>query len=179
MVHNLQNQKDHFTFASSNKKNMSKQIVTQEQKLLIEKVGVYFEKSGMQPAASRILALLMISDNTELTFDEIIEALNISKSAASNSINLLLNMNKIEYVTKPGDRKRYFKNRIEHWRQDMRKSVQEQMCLADLFKEILKQRPGNTTEFNSNLQGLINFLDFLQIEIPILYEKWENKIKKA
>lgn len=158
---------------------MAKQKVTQQQKILIEKLGVLYEKSGIHPAAARVLALLLVSDNTELTFDEIIEILGISKSAASNSINLLLTINKIEYITKPGDRKRYFKIGITQWQQDMKQSLQGQSHLADLLKEVLKQRPGNTTAFNNSLQDAISFLDLLLAEIPALYLKWEKRIKKA
>ncbi len=157
---------------------MPKNIVTQEQKLLIEKMGVIFEKSGIQPAAARVFALLLVSDSPELTFEEIIETLSISKSAASNSINLLLTINKIEYITKPGDRKRYFKIRIAQWHPDVMKIVQEQGFLADVLKQVLKQRPGNTTEFNNSLQEIISFLDFLVVEIPALYDKWEKTLKK-
>lgn len=159
--------------------NMAKQIVTQEQKLLIEKLGVIYEKSGIQPAAARVLALLLVSDNPELTFEAIIEALGISKSAASNSINLLLTTNKIEYITKSGDRKRYFKLGIEQWQRDMQRSLQGQSQLADLLKQVLKQRPGNTTEFNNDLQEIISFLDFLIAEIPGLYKKWESRRVKG
>lgn len=163
----------------SQTKNMAKAIVTQEQKLLIEKMGVFYEKSGVQPAAARVLGLLMVSDTTELTFEEIIQTLGISKSAASNSINLLLTINKIEYITKPGDRKRYFKIKIAQWHQDMKQNFQEQTRLTDLFKQVLKQRPGNTTEFNNTLEEIILFMEFLQTEIPVLYDKWEMKMKSA
>lgn len=156
---------------------MSKQIVTQEQKLLIEKMGVVFEKSGIPPAAGRVLALLLVADNTELTFEEITETLGISKSVISNTINLLLSINKIEYITKPGDRKRYFKLRVSFWRQDMLRDLQGQSILADLLKQVLEQRPGNTTDFNNNLKEIIDFLDFLVAEIPTIYEKWEKRVK--
>ena len=81
----------------------------QKQDELIEKIGVHFEKEGLQPVAARILSLLTVSDKEEQTFDEIRDTLKISKSAASNGINLLLKINSIEYITKLGDRKRYFK----------------------------------------------------------------------
>ena len=84
------------------------------QKQLIETIGLSLEKDGMQPVASRILALLMVMDKECFTFDEIIDELNISKSAASVSIKMLQLRNSIEYFTYPGDRKRYFQlKRIE------------------------------------------------------------------
>ena len=49
--------------------------IAQAQKELVEKLGVFYEKSGMQPAACRVMALLIVSDQTELTFEEIQQAL--------------------------------------------------------------------------------------------------------
>ena len=86
--------------------------LSEEQRRLIEKMGVGGEKNGMPPAPARIMALLMVSPETELTFDQVRETLNLSKSATSNAINMLLTTQKIDYITKPGDRKRYFKNKI-------------------------------------------------------------------
>jgi DNA-binding transcriptional regulator GbsR (MarR family) len=153
---------------------MTQTMVSSEQKILIEKLGVFYEKSGMQPAASRVLALLLVSDNPELTFEEIFEILRISKSAASNAVNLLLNTNKIEYITKPGDRKRYFIIRITEWQQNMKRDMQGWVNLTGLLKQILKQRPGNTIEFNSSLNSFISFLEYLQTEIPIMFANWEK-----
>src|ERR1039457_1717695 len=94
---------------------MGKVVLSTKQKELIERIGIFFEHQGLPPAVARICGLLLISDRLELTFEEIYTTLNISKSAASNAINLLLNTHKVEYITKPGDRKRYFKMSIDQW----------------------------------------------------------------
>ncbi|MFO7790479.1 MAG: GbsR/MarR family transcriptional regulator [Bacteroidota bacterium] len=80
----------------------------QKQKELIETIGRRNEQEGMQPVASRIMALLMVMDKEHFTFDEIVEELNISKSAASVGLKILQLKDFIEYETRPGDRKRYF-----------------------------------------------------------------------
>jgi len=71
-------------------------------------MGRYFDKEGFQPIAGRILSLLMVMDKEQFTFDEITEELQISKSSASNALRNLEIRGDIEYVTLPGDRKRYF-----------------------------------------------------------------------
>src|SRR3954454_17436067 len=70
---------------------------------LIEELGGLYEQGGMQPAAARILSLLLVSDQTELTFEEIYETLNLSKSATSNALNFLLSTGRVEYITHPGE----------------------------------------------------------------------------
>ncbi len=76
---------------------------------LVEYIGRIYEKEGYQPVAARILGLLMVMDKEEYTFDEIVEALSISKSSASVALRNLDIRGVIEYVTHPGDRKRYFR----------------------------------------------------------------------
>ena len=64
--------------------------LTTKQQQLLEKAIVIHERLGYTPAASQILALLLISDKVELTFDQIRTTLNLSKSATSNALNLSL-----------------------------------------------------------------------------------------
>ena len=90
--------------------------ITGAQLKLVEKLGVVFEQSGMQPAAARVASLLIIADKTELTFDQIRATMKLSKSATSNAINTLLLAKRIIYITKPGDRKRYFTSDIKEWK---------------------------------------------------------------
>ena len=127
----------------------------------------------MQPAAARILALLMIADKTELTFEEIYETLQLSKSATSNAINALLNTEKLEYITKPGERRRYFRFKMRGLKEGVYKSLEAITAYNILLKEVLQVRPKNTKEFNASLEENSKFLDFIKEELPKLYQKWE------
>lgn len=83
---------------------------SKEQKQLIEEIGlVNEERLGLSPLASRIYALLAISSDEGITFDEIREIIQTTKSSTSVNINVLTQLNYAEYHTKPGDRKRYFR----------------------------------------------------------------------
>lgn len=148
--------------------------LTPKQKELIEKMGVFSERNGSAPAQARIMALLLICDKTELTFDEIQETLQLSKSAVSNAINSLLLIERIEYHTKPGDRKRYFSSRITQMESDFEKSFAKMLQVKSLLQEVLESRTKETKEFNAKLQSLIDFMDFLQRELPESYKKWRK-----
>lgn len=147
--------------------------ITDEQLKLVEKLGVMFEGPGLQPAAARITALLIVSDKIELTFDEIRETLQLSKSATSNAINLLLNVKRIDYITKPGDRKRYFRSDITHWKDGMDEKFREIAKLSVVLKEVLAQRTADTPEFNANLAEMISLFEYIFREIPELFKSWE------
>ena len=146
--------------------------LTEKQKELIEKMGVYSEQAGASPAQARITALLLVSDEVELTFEEIYETLQISKSAASNALNSLMATERVEYITKTGDRKRYFRSRISQWESDFGKRFNKLFEMRQLMSEILAQRTEKTVEFNANLKKIIGFMEFLQNELPVLHKKW-------
>lgn len=146
--------------------------LSDKQLALIEKLGLIFE-NGLQPASARIAALLLVSDKLELTFDEIRELLNLSKSATSNALNLLLSMDRIEYITKPGDRKRYFKSNLSDWKENMKNKFLEFDKVHRTMREVLEQRPHSTKDFNQGLEEFVNFMEFMHREIPVLFKKWE------
>ena len=82
-----------------------------EKSELIEFFGIHFERMyNISPLGGRILATLVIDGcKSGLTFDELVEKMQASKSSVSTNLNLLLKTNKIEYITLKGDRKKYFK----------------------------------------------------------------------
>lgn len=81
-----------------------------EKNQLIEEIGVSIEKRfDITPLAGRIYALLSLSTYEGLTFEEIRDAMQASKSSISVNIKVLSQLGYITYQTKPGDRKRYFK----------------------------------------------------------------------
>ena len=93
--------------------------LTKDQQELIERMGVIFEGGGLAPAPARVSALLLVVPEAELPFEDISRLLNLSKSATSNALNMLQTMNKVDYVTKPGERRRYFRVKIMTWKEDM------------------------------------------------------------
>lgn len=148
-------------------------MLSEKQIELIEKIGIYFEQN-MQPAAARILALLIVGDNEAFSFDRIRETLNLSKSATSNGINFLLSVNKIDYLTKSGDRKRYFKwnpsNTITHFKE----GIEKVLGLSSLFEETLKHKQDKDSYNTLMLEELTDLMNFLHKEMPAIYRKWEN-----
>ncbi|HTF04775.1 MAG TPA: MarR family transcriptional regulator [Bacteroidia bacterium] len=151
--------------------------LTQKQREMIEQHGVYMERLGVPPAASRIMGLLLISDEVELTFEAIHTLLKLSKSAASNGINFLLATRRIEYITRPGDRKRYFRTRISSWDEDMASRFEQMLMVRTHLKEISDQRTKSTPAFNAKLKQLIQFMEFMHKQVPILFEKWKEQQK--
>src|SRR5215831_18960143 len=136
---------------------MNPEILTDKKLGLIEELGVLQEQNGMQPAAARILALLLVAENPELSVEEIYETLNLSKSAASNSLGFLQSTDRVEYITRPGERKRYFRCKVQSLKSGLQKSLAGMQAVNIVLKKVLEQRPHGTKEFNAKLEEITQF----------------------
>ncbi|MGS2763371.1 GbsR/MarR family transcriptional regulator [Sinomicrobium sp. M5D2P9] len=97
---------------------------------LVEELGVYFEKNeAFSPLSARIFSIMVLTGAGGVTFEELLEKLEASKSSVSTNLQLLQSQGKITYFTKTGDRKRYFKiapdqmlvrldEKIEQWKKE-------------------------------------------------------------
>lgn len=148
-------------------------VLSDKQKEIIEKIGVFFEKKGMQPVVGRIVGLLMVAEPAEATFDEITSTLQVSKSAVSNALTFMQGRNMVEYTTKPGDRKRYFKAKVKDWRNDMKKDFEELLDIDKLITEAIALKKNKNTEFCCYLYEMKDFLAFMRKEIPLLVKKFD------
>ncbi len=153
--------------------------VTVAQKRLIEKLGVFFEGQGRTPAEARVIGLLLVGDQLELTLEEIQQTLSISKSAVNNAMNVLLLTQQVEYVTKPGDRKKYYRSKIEQWMSHVEQHVEKALEGRTLLREALEQRTKSTKEFNVALKDMIDFMEFVQSHHLDLFAKWKKSKGKS
>jgi DNA-binding transcriptional regulator GbsR (MarR family) len=82
-----------------------------EREEIIEISGIHFKSLfNISPLAGKILGLLIVDGRQSgLTFESIVKKLSASKSSISTNLNLLLKMEKMNYFTLTGDRKKYFK----------------------------------------------------------------------
>ena len=143
---------------------------------LVEKIGVFLEKYGYQPIPARIMGLLLATDKPFLTFDEITDKLKVSKSAVSIGLNLLLGTQQIDYITLPGDRKRYFKSRITEWREIFTGLFGFANSVRTLLLEILELRPTSGDNVNKSIEEVIKLIDMLEKEVPRLVTEWDKEM---
>jgi DNA-binding transcriptional regulator GbsR (MarR family) len=144
--------------------DMNTEERSEKQKVLIEEIGRVFDKEGFQPIAGRILGLLMVTDKEQYTFDEITEELQISKSSASNTLRNLEIRGDIEYITLPGDRKRYFQLKTSDSFKIMEDLEKKIAASSNLFKNIIDLKADKNSKnavFLANLLKMMN--EFLML----------------
>lgn len=150
--------------------------LNEKQKELIERIGVFHEHKGLQPLHGRIIGLMLVHEKAEVTFEEIVDLLGVSKSAVSNALNFLQAKERVTYHTKPGDRKRYFTLQSNNWQDEFEKELQGITKFQEFIDEVLELRGDRTEEFNCSLRELSRFLGFFKAEVPQLLEKFRRKI---
>ncbi len=151
-------------------------MLSEKQKELIERIGVFHEHKGLQPLVGRIIGLLLVHENAEATFEEVVELLGVSKSAVSNALTFLQAKDRITYYTKPGDRKRYFTLQMKNWSEELEKEMLEITKMKEFIDDVIKVREGSScTEFKTCLVDFSNFLDFFKNEIPTLFKNFRSQ----
>jgi DNA-binding transcriptional regulator GbsR (MarR family) len=78
---------------------------------LIEMLSIHFQNQySLSPLGAKIWAVLIMDGNKDgLTFEYLVERMKASKSTVSTNLNMLLELERIYFETKEGDRKKYFK----------------------------------------------------------------------
>lgn len=145
-----------------------------KQKELIEQIGRENEREGFQPVPARILGLLMVMDKEEYTFDEIVEEMQISKSSASTALKNLEIRGIIEYITYPGDRKRYFRfvsGEIDGLVNEMENKLKRNLIIINQIIELKKDPNSRNSNFLRTIsKGMEFFIKNLD-ELKIAYKK--------
>jgi len=151
--------------------------LSDRKKEIIERIGIYYEKKGLQPVVGRIMGLLLVAEPAEATFEEIQEELQISKSAVSTALTFLQAKETVEYTTKPGERKRYFKLRMRDWKTELKKEFDEVLDMESLINEIIDLKENKKSEFCCSLLEMKDFFKFMKKELPLLLKKFEASRK--
>jgi DNA-binding transcriptional regulator GbsR (MarR family) len=160
---------------------INKEDLLKEKLALVEELGIHFESNdNMPPLASRIVVYLILNGAKGTTFEELVDKLEASKSSISTNLQLLQSKDRINYFTKCGDRKRYFKlspnyamSRMEERILIWEKEKSTHLKLYNYKKKMLQLN----NEYNENhvsLQFNKKYIEFITKMIQNLNELKQN-----
>lgn len=148
--------------------------MVKEKDELIETLGLHLEgEHNLPPLAARIYAIMILTEEDGLTFEDCLEKRGASKSSTSTSLNLLLNMGIVNYFTKPGDRRRYFalakkKSFFLTKLQESLKRLETEKSIITLVMEYQKDHNPKRFEAGKDLTGI--YLDYMNKNESLLKE---------
>lgn len=158
-----------------------------EEKLrLVESLGVHFEnKDHLAPVAARILSYAILTGKQGVTFEDLVSNLCASKSTISTHLNHLQDLKKLEYFTKPGDRKKYFIINHDTMIQGINDTLNDWEAQKKLHKEIKEYKIeanlhlSEDEKFNLNFHTIYtDYLNEAIKSITILRDKIEETYKE-
>ncbi len=150
-------------------------IVSNEELQFIEKVGRHFEQLGFPRMGGRIFGYLLISESSQASMNELVEALQASKSSISSMTRLLVQVDLIEAVSVFGERRDYFRIRRDAWTNQLRDRLKQAALFRQLAEEGLAVLAQAAAQRQERLQEMRLMYAFLEREIPSLIVRWEKE----
>ncbi|MBK8023463.1 MAG: MarR family transcriptional regulator [Chloroflexi bacterium] len=145
--------------------------------LFVEDCGIYFERVGMSRMAGRIVGWLLVCDPPHQTQQDLVEALQASKSSISVAVRQLVQLYLVEQVALPGDRKDYFRVAHDIWIRSSRARLHQLTELRELSEEGLRLLGDAPASQRRRLEMMRDMNAFLESEYPKLLDRWDE-IKK-
>lgn len=134
---------------------IEKNIVT-DPALFEEMTAHFVEHLKLPPLGARIYAYMLFDFKREgVSFDELVENLQASKSSVSNTLNMLVQQKHVTIFNKLQDRKRYYRMNLEN----------------------TEQRYQNVVNYLSVELEIISKLQIHKASLNIQNEQYDNKIE--
>jgi len=150
-----------------------KESFSQEKLAYVEQSGLLLEKFGLTRMAGRVFGLLSVSDSEALSFDEIREVLGASKGSISSTVKLLQQVNFVEAVSFPGDRKTYFRMNALNIGDMLKLRIQTFGALSSHLKKAHDLKEQKEDSLSQWLVETATFYSWIQSEISQVIDKWE------
>jgi DNA-binding transcriptional regulator GbsR (MarR family) len=141
----------------------------------VEEVALGFERQGLFRMAGRVIGWLLICDPPEQTSGQIAEVLQASKGSISAAMKFLVPAGIVERISRPGDRRDYYRCRTGAWTdlaRDQARQYGEFRRLAERGLELLAETPADRRE---RLEGMRDLYAWLEREMPALWERRQRE----
>lgn len=137
---------------------------------LIESLGIIFQNEGLPRIAGRVLGRLIVSDGPQ-SFNELVEALQISKGSVSTNTRLLENLGAVERTARLGDRQDYFRLADAPYEQLLERSIERASRARHTLQKSADRLSKDGGPAEERLAELIFFYD-------VIMELSQNAAKK-
>lgn len=117
-----------------------------------------FQEDNYAPVAGKILGLFYMSDQKYFSFEELQQHLEVSKSAVSKGLKMLLTIGEINFVTfEDNKRKRYFYLDVQGNIDRIQRLIDSYSMQTELLEETLALRGTTNPELNNFIETSIKF----------------------
>ncbi len=147
-------------------------------RLFTEEMGVLFEMFGLPRMAGRIFGWLLISNPPHQSPAELVEVLQASKGSISTTTRLLMQVGLIERISLPGQRRDYFRIRPNAWSEMTKQRLAQITAFRQLAERGLGLLADMPAALRDRLQEMHDMHAFLEAELPLMNQRWEQQRPK-
>lgn len=140
----------------------------------IEKTGQLFEADGLARSAGRIFACLLLAPEP-LSHEELASSLRISKASVSTNTRLLERLGALERVTRPGDRRDYFRIEEDMSIRMMEMRLEKMRQTRAVLSEGLESSAAEGEAVRRRLESSIEFFDLMIAAITDTRDAWLSR----
>jgi DNA-binding transcriptional ArsR family regulator len=141
----------------------------------IEDFGLLFESVGGSRMVGRVLGLLLVSETPELSAEEIADRLRASQGAISNATRTLVRMGLVRRLTRPGERRAYFRVNPDAWQETTRQQIAGSGAFRQLAERGLGLAGLDEPEARRGLEAMRDFYAFWERELSEVLTRWEEQ----
>ncbi|CAN5542083.1 MarR family transcriptional regulator [soil metagenome] len=139
----------------------------------IEEVGLLLEALGLPRMAGRVLGALLVAEPSEQSAEDLALGLQASRGSISTSTRLLEQTGIIERVSKPGQRRDYFRNRPGAWAEVTKRRMAAVVAFRQLAEKGLRVVGSEDLEVRRGLEEMRDFFSYWEEEFPSIFERWK------
>ena len=148
-------------------------------KQFVEDAGILYEEMGWPRMAGRIFGWLLLCQPPHQSAEELAKVVEASKGSISSMTRLLIQMGLVERMGIPGRRDTYYRIKPGSWSELMRSRMSHLTAIRELADRGLNLIASNDPESRRRLQELRDFHAFLEQEIPVLLDRYDQERKRG
>ena len=155
--------------------------ITEARQKFIEQWGILATQWGINRTMAQVHALLLISDRN-LSTDDIMAGLSISRGNANMNVRELMNWNLVKKVIAPGDRKEYFIAEKDIWKvatnimeQRKKRELDPMVKLLDVLSKVEgDKRNPEIRSFTDSMKNIKKFSEQADKIMSVMIKAEEN-----
>jgi DNA-binding transcriptional ArsR family regulator len=140
----------------------------------IERFALVLAESGVPRMPARVFVGLLASEDGQLTAGELADLLSVSPAAISGAVRYLTQVHLVVREREPGSKRDHYRVRGSSWYE----SAMNREHLLTLWSEALLEgmgAVGENTDAGARLRESVEFFEFLQVEIPLVLDRWRSR----
>lgn len=152
--------------------------LTSAKRRYIEEMGLAMEAFGLPRMWGRVFGALLLADPPEQTAEELALTLKASRGSISTATRMLEQARLIERLSKPGERKDYFRHKPGAWHHEAQQLVAGVSRFRELAERGLALLDGSAPEVRRGLAEMLDYFAYWEGIFPELVAAWEAERRR-